>query len=121
MAYSACATLLTVAYGRWRTPRWTPGRTFTFGLIANVVGLTYGQARRIYAHAKFVRSLENSDGFVHALQDIAAKNGGPSLLNVLSRRPETNAGDDAPAKNMDRNNGYPEDSSPPATRHPGKS
>lgn len=71
-AYSAGATVLTVAYGRYaRTPKWTSRRTWAFGIAANVLGLFVGQVKRASAHAQFVKSLDNQPGFLSALHEIA--------------------------------------------------
>ena len=77
MAYSAGATALTVGYGQFaRTPKWTPGRTFRFGFVANLAGFVFGQVRRAAAHLQFVSVLEDRQSFVNTLRDIAGE--GPS-------------------------------------------
>ena len=73
-AYSAGATALTVAYGQYvRTPKWTARRTWVLGIAANVLGLVVGQVKRASAHLQFVKSLENQQGFLSALHEIAGE------------------------------------------------
>jgi hypothetical protein len=74
MLYSVGATVLVAAYGRlYKTPRWTTGRTVGICSAANVFGFLYGQVQRVSAHKRFVKSLDNREGFLNALRDIAGE------------------------------------------------
>lgn len=79
-----------MAYGRFaRTPKWPLGRTFTLGFCANIAGLFFGQARRLFAHVQFVRSLDDSPRFANVLRDIAKQDGVKLNWTGSPDRPES--------------------------------
>lgn len=67
-----------------RKPRWTVTRATFLGGLAAIGGSSIGQAIRVYAHAKFIHSLEDRNGFLKSLSNVNTRLGsaGSTKLSI---------------------------------------
>ncbi|KAF9650044.1 hypothetical protein BDM02DRAFT_3268241 [Thelephora ganbajun] len=89
--YSNLAFLSTVTYSRWfARPKWSLTKLVTIGTFLGLGSYTFGFNRKLAAHFRFARSLENPAGFNRALRNINARLGGPEHFpyGVPERRGE---------------------------------
>lgn len=80
MAYSSAAGLLVSGYGQFvRKPAWSFARAFGWTTLAGLGGHLLGQLLKVQAHARFIQSLENEDGFMKSLSNVSVKLGSGPL------------------------------------------
>ncbi|KAI0348502.1 hypothetical protein BDW22DRAFT_1350728 [Trametopsis cervina] len=97
--------MLVGVYGRFvRNPRWPVNRTVGICSGANVFGFLFGQVKRASAHQHFFNSLENKEGFLTALRDMAGEGpvplpANPTSVYPLADKPEQR--NTAPSNNED--------------------
>jgi hypothetical protein len=66
-----------------RRPGWSNLRTYFFMTASSLAGVVVGHTMSIQAHLRFVRSIENPQGFSEALNNIQKTTGGASLLGPV--------------------------------------
>lgn len=66
----------------FRKPPWSISRSLLFGTMAGFGGSTLGRYLEVRAHSKFIRSLEDRDGFITTLSNVHTKMTGTSLPGV---------------------------------------
>lgn len=87
------ASSLVTAYGiLWKKPAWTITRAAILGGLSGAGGSAGGQFLRLRAHADFVRSLDDRDGFLQAMSNVHDRLNGSPLKDFEQIRNRRDSG-----------------------------